>query len=104
MPLSESRWGITHNSGKSIAFTRDVSGRIVRIVDPAGNQLVYGYDGNGDLTEFVDQVANRTTFTYDGRHNLLELRDPRGIVAQQGEYDTDGRLIAVIDAAGNRSI
>ncbi len=94
--------GITHSSGKSIAFTRDAFGRIVRIVDPAGNQLVYGYDGDGDLTEFVDQVANRTTFTYDGRHNLLELRDPHGIVTQQGEYDPDGRLIAVIDAAGNR--
>ena len=94
--------GIVHSSGKSIAFERDASGRIVRITDTAGKQLTYSYDGSGDLVEFIDRLSHRTTFTYDSRHNLLEIRDPVGNRAVRHEYDAAGRLIAVIDPGGNR--
>ncbi|MBM3303048.1 MAG: RHS repeat protein, partial [Deltaproteobacteria bacterium] len=47
--LSITPGGITHSSGKSIAFQRDLQGRITRITDPIGNMLNYSYDGNGDL-------------------------------------------------------
>lgn len=95
--------GIVHSSGKSIAFTRDDSGRITRITDPNGHTLAYGYDANGDLVSFTDQASNQTTFTYDGRHDLLEVVDPLGRRPVRSEYDSDGRLIAVIDTAGNRT-
>jgi RHS repeat-associated protein len=95
--------GIVHSDGTSVAFIRDTQGRITRIVDPHGNTLSYVYDANGDLTEFVDQVQNRTTFTYDFLHNVQEIVDPLGRRPVRAEYDANGRLVAVIDANGNRS-
>lgn len=95
--------GITHSTGKSVAFTRDGDGRITRITDPMGNTLNYTYDGNGDLVSVTDQVGSVTRFTYNGKHDLLDIIDPRGIKAARNEYDGSGRLIAVIDADGNRT-
>src|ERR1019366_9554278 len=40
--------GITHSSGKSVSFQRDVYGRITRVTDPRGNAINYAYF-NGDL-------------------------------------------------------
>jgi RHS repeat-associated protein len=94
--------GIVHSSGKSVAFVRDAQNRITQITDPAGNTLAYSYDGNGDLATFVDQAANQTTFSYDTRHDLTQIVDPLGRKPIRTEYDADGRLIAVIDANGNR--
>ncbi|MCU7858317.1 MAG: hypothetical protein KZQ86_00480, partial [Candidatus Thiodiazotropha sp. (ex Lucinoma kastoroae)] len=41
--LSYADTGITHSSGKSVTFTRDASGRIAGVTDPAGNTIAYGY-------------------------------------------------------------
>ncbi len=100
--LTITRAGITHTSGKNIVFTRDTLGRITEIADPKGNTLKYAYDAQSDLTAFTDQAANRTTFRYDGRHYLTDIFDPLGNRAIRSEYDADGRLIATVDAQGNR--
>ena len=94
--------GIVHNSGKSIAFIRDGLGRITRITAPNGSSLNYSYDSRGDLGAFIDQLGKETTFNYDPLHNLLGIRDPLGNLALRSEYDAGGRLIAIIDAEGNR--
>ncbi|HET9703531.1 MAG TPA: PKD domain-containing protein, partial [Vicinamibacterales bacterium] len=94
--------GIVHSSGKSVAFTRDARGRLIRITDPRGHTLEYGYTGD-DLTTFSDQERNVTTFTYDEDHNLVTITDPLGNRAILSEYDADGRLIAVTDARGGRT-
>jgi len=95
--------GITHSSGKSVAFTRDEQGRIAAITDPNGNTLNYGYDDNGDLVTFTNQVEDQTSFTYDSRHNLLDIIDAAGRHAMSNQYDTSGRLISVTDGAGNQA-
>lgn len=100
--LSITPGGVIHSSGKSISFGRDGLGRITRITDPMGNMLNYGYDAGGDLVEFFDQLNNRTTFAYDARHNLIEITDPLGNRAVRSEYDAEGRLVAVINAKGQR--
>lgn len=93
--------GITHSSGKGIAFTRDGQGRITTITDPAGNPLTYTYDDAGDLVSFTDREDNITTFTYDAAHYLLDIHDPRGIQPIRNEYDESGRLLRHVDAFGN---
>ena len=95
--------GITHSSGRSIAFDRDALERIVRITDLRGFPLAYGYDVRGDLVAFTDQAEKVTTYTYDTQHLLSEIWDPEGNRAVRSEYDTEGRLIAVIDAKGVRT-
>ncbi len=94
--------GITHSTGKGIIFNRDNQNRITQIIDPIGNPINYTYDVAGDLVNFADQENNLTTFTYDNLHNLIDINDPLGNRAVRNEYDLDGRLIATIDAKGNR--
>ena len=95
--------GIVHSSGKSVAFTRDQAGRITQITDPKGQILGYAYDANGDLATFTDQGDNQTTFSYDTQHNLVAIHDPLGRPALTNVFDSDGRLIAVVDANGKRT-
>jgi RHS repeat-associated protein len=95
--------GIQHSSGRSIAFARDDRGRITRITDPMGRAMDYLYTDD-DLTTFIDRAGNATTFSYDNQHHLLEMHDPLGNRAVLAEYDAAGRLTAVTDARGQRTV
>ena len=96
--------GIIHSSGVSIDFVRDSQGRIMQLVDPAGNAVVYGYNTAGDLASVTDQENNTTTFTYydDPAHYLDEIFDSLDRRPVKSIYDDSGKLIATIDAEGNR--
>ena len=94
--------GYHSTDGKSITLTRDEKGRITKATDPAGNSVTYEYDEKGDLIRVTDQALRQVSFTYDDNHNLLSIIDPMGIAIAHNEYDQDGRLIAIIDAEGNR--
>ena len=95
--------GITHSAGRSVVFTRDAQERITRITDPNGNVHTYAYDQNGDLSSHRDPLANVTRYFYNLSHGVIEVRDPRGLHPVKNEYDASGRLVATIDAGGNRT-
>ncbi|GMU72656.1 MAG: hypothetical protein AMXMBFR42_21120 [Burkholderiales bacterium] len=92
--------GITHSSGKSVAFTRDVQGRITQIVDPLGHVQTYAYDANGDLASRTDATGRTSSYLYDRAHNLIEALDPSGNRAIRNDYDAGGRLVSMTDANG----
>jgi len=94
--------GIIHSAGKSVTFTRDGQGRITAITEPMGNTIQYSYDFYGDLVSVTDQEGNTTQFTYNSVHGLVDIIDPRGVRPARNEYDNDGRLVAHVDASGNR--
>ncbi len=94
--------GITHSSGLEITFERDADNRITAIVDPDGKRITYGYDARGDLISVTDQIDRVTRFTYNRRHGLIEILGPDGTYPARNIYDDAGRLIATIDAEGNR--
>ena len=94
--------GITNSTGKSIVFTRDSEERIISATDLAGNVTRYVYDNNGDLVEVINPLNQSVKFVYDNEHNLAQIIDPRGIAIARNEYDENGRLVASIDAKGNR--
>lgn len=94
---------IEHSAGPTkVFFQRDDDGRILKVIDPAGNAITYDYDSAGDLIQVTDRTENTTEFVYNDNHDLLDIIDPRGISVARNIYDDDGRLIATIDAAGNR--
>ena len=95
--------GYHAEDGRSVTFKRDSKGRIVEAKDPAGKVTSYKYDGNGDLVSVTDPAERTVTFTYDKKHNLASITDPMGVAVARNEYDDDGRLIATIDADGNRT-
>jgi RHS repeat-associated protein len=104
--LTISPSGITHSSGKSIAFTRDGQGRISAITDPDGNVQSYNYDANGDLISFVDRENQTTGYGYytNPAHHLKDITDSRGVTPIRNEYDVEGRLLKNTDANGNEII
>ncbi|HEX6162132.1 MAG TPA: PKD domain-containing protein, partial [Vicinamibacterales bacterium] len=94
--------GITHSNGKSVVFTRDASNRITQIAAPGGEVHRYAYNAAGDLSQYTDAAASITRYFYNLSHGLIEIRDPRGMRPVRNEYDDSGRLVATIDAQGNR--
>jgi RHS repeat-associated protein len=100
--LTVSPTGITHSSGKGVAFTRDGSGRIAAVTDPNGETITYGYDANGDLESHTDRESSTTRFGYhlEIPHHLVSIEDPLGRRPIRNEYDDDGRLVRHIDAFG----
>ncbi len=96
--------GITHTGGAGIgvAFARDAQGRITSITDPNGGVRTYAYDQFGDLVSYTNTEGDVTRFTYNSDHGLLDINDPRGLSPARNEYDADGRLVATVDANGNR--
>ncbi|HQU48092.1 MAG TPA: RHS repeat-associated core domain-containing protein [Casimicrobiaceae bacterium] len=94
--------GIVHSSGQSILFQRDAKRRIVQIVDPKGVPHAYAYDANGDLVSYTNASGAQSHYRYDREHRLIEIVDPSGLGGVRSEYDDRGRLVAMIDAAGQR--
>lgn len=96
--------GIMHSLGYAIDFERDSQGRIVALALPDGRRIEYSYTLEGDLDQLTDFSGDVTEFEYLARipHYLDEVIDPNGVSATRMEYDDDGRLIAIVDAEGNR--
>ncbi len=94
--------GYEASNGKGITFTRDEEDRIIQAEDPNGNITAYTYDDCGNLSTVTDPAGRKVSFTYDKKHNLISIIDPMGIATARNEYDETGRLVAVMDADGNR--
>ncbi len=100
--LSVDRHGITHSSGRGVAFVRNASGSITSVVDPEGHPTVYAYQPSGDLDAVTDREGHATRFRYHPviAHHLESIKDPLGRTPIRNEYDEGGRLARHIDAFG----
>ncbi|QYF93556.1 GIY-YIG nuclease family protein [Massilia sp. PAMC28688] len=98
--LSYGANGIVHSNGQSVAFARDVAGRITAITDPAGKQIKYAYSAAGDLISVTDRTLAVSRFNYNRGHGLTDYTDPTGTLAARYVYDDEGRLVAMYDAEG----
>ncbi|NOY82783.1 MAG: hypothetical protein GXP31_17430, partial [Kiritimatiellaeota bacterium] len=108
----------------AVVFERDASGRITAVYarsaldaegKPSGPPTVrYTYGANGNLVK-VERLVDRTdptspayrTVEYlyeapDFPHYITGIKDARGIAPLRTEVDADGRLVALLDADGNR--
>ena len=94
--------GYHSTDGKSIELKRDKQNRVTEAIDPLGNKTTYKYDKNGDLVSVTDSADRTVSYTYDNKHNLISITDPMGVAVSRNEYDNEGRLVATIDADGNR--
>ena len=58
---------------------------------------------HGDLVSVTDRLGNVTRLQYDAPrpHYLTEVIDPLGRTGVRSEYDDKGRLVTMLDAAGN---
>lgn len=101
--LSFTDAGISSSTGVQVTMARDPQGRITAVTDPAGQSVRYRYDTRGDLVEVTDRQTNITHFVYSSTrpHYLEQVVDPLGHTGVRTEYNDQGRLVKLIDAAGN---
>jgi YD repeat-containing protein len=56
-------WTETQPDGFQLVY--DSTGKLSRMVNPAGARFSHSYDGSGKLTNITDPAGGRTTFAYD---------------------------------------
>lgn len=87
-------------SGRGLSFSYDGNGHITTVTDPLGLKTQYAYDGNNHLISVKDPLNNQTSYTYDSSSRLLTITDPLGHVVVNNTYDSSGRVIKQVNAAG----
>lgn len=120
---------ITDAAGNVFNNTYDSVGNLLSITDPAGNlagnviqpnglvssttnllgdTTSYTYDVEGNKLTETDSEGTVTSYTYDANNNVLTETRTRTVAGEtlsestSYEYDSRNRVIATIDALGNR--
>lgn len=106
----------------AVTYAFDGDGRLLAVVDPAGNGLELEYAG-GTLARVTDAAGRAVSFDADGQGRvtgvtlpdggtlaygytgalLTSVTDPRGGVTRYA-YEDDGRIAAVTDATGATTV
>lgn len=122
--------GYHASDGKSILFTRDEEGRVIKATDTAGRTTSYAYDeaecaytqenlvssiqmmdktvmameydGNGRITSVEDANGNATEYNYTGDGKLTGLTDAIGTY-QKTTYDSEGNITSTTNGAGENA-
>lgn len=95
---------IQSSTGETLSLLRDIHGRIVELIDPAGKSIHYSYSAGGDLQSVTDRLGNVSQLRYRGTtHYLDQVIDPLGRVGARVEYDADGRLVKAINGSGGQA-
>jgi RHS repeat-associated protein len=119
------RYDAATNQLKALFFQRDPQNRIVAVYTQdnlATNggvsglpSVTYVYDASGNLSKaskLIDPNAPggpsyaTTTYLYENPtfpHYITGMMDPRGVPVMRMEYDSQGRLTAIVDASGQRT-
>jgi YD repeat-containing protein len=85
---------ITDDTGlRYLFFEYDTQGRLEYVEDHTFRTVGFTYDPNGDLVSSMDLLGELWSYTYDVDHNLMEVIDPRGIMVERTEFDTEGRAV-----------
>jgi RHS repeat-associated protein len=94
---------VTNPAAGKIVFAYDASHRLTSAIDPRGVTYVANtYDGNGRVIAQTNGNGDQTYFVYNATqvqgYNITAIHDGNGNLIQHA-YDTNLRLIGVIDGA-----
>jgi YD repeat-containing protein len=71
------------------------------VIGPAGNRIRYEYDRHGDLIAVTDRTGPSALNPQPPAHHLASITDALGRSAAAIDYDADGRVLQLRDAADN---
>lgn len=94
-------------NGKSLDFTYDTKGQLIRMSDSRGNAEIYEYDLNGRLIRKTDGEGRIVEFTYNTAGQATsEIRKPSAAAPQPQwvvtniSYDAVGNMLSYTDGEG----
>jgi RHS repeat-associated protein/uncharacterized repeat protein (TIGR01451 family) len=96
--------GVHASTGQSITFVRDVTGRITKVTEPDGQAVDYSYSAAGDLASVHYPDGFTIGYNYDAAHHLTGSTGAGGRALSTVEYDSAGRVVAITDGSGNRTV
>jgi YD repeat-containing protein len=92
-------------SPRSVQFTYNGNGDVIKAVYGTGNVVTYSYDSHGNCVQEIDSAGNKVERTYSGKNELLsETRYPDGpssAITSHYVYDNLRHLRFEITAAGH---
>ena len=90
-------WKTVDRAGRTSITERNVVGRPVQVIDPAGRTVQYRYDISGNLTNLVDQAGNNTYWNYNTENRQIR-KTYMDSTHWDFTYDANGRLSSRTDA------
>ncbi|MFL6162034.1 MAG: RHS repeat-associated core domain-containing protein [Jatrophihabitantaceae bacterium] len=96
--------GVHASTGESITFVKDVTGRITKVTEPGGQAIDYSYSVAGDLAGVHYPDGFTIGYSYDAAHHLTGTTGSGGRAISAVEYDAAGRVAAITDGSGNRTV
>jgi len=100
------RISIKDQNGHVTQFTYDLRGNRTSMTGALNNTTTFTYDTGDNLTGVYTIGGSQTALSYDTIGNLLQLTtkiDSRTNALTVNTYDTNGRLLSVTDAEGNKT-
>jgi len=94
---------VTDFFGRSLIFTHNSDGHIIKVTDPADGEITYAYDDIDNLILATDQEGNITTYTYDDNHRMTSYIEPKGNIFITNTYDEEGRVVEQVNALGEKT-
>ena len=91
----------TDAAGAVTKFGYDKDGNRTTTIDALGRETKDQFDARGNRLKGTDALGNTWSYEYDKGNRLVRTVAPDGQETERRVYNKEGRLIAVIDAAGN---
>jgi RHS repeat-associated protein len=85
-------------------FGYDEAGDLTEVVNSSGQPLRFGYDGDGRMVMWADRNGTEYRYTYDGAGRCVATDGSGGFMTGRLRYDTDQRIITVVDSFGHATV
>ncbi len=91
-------------AGAVTKFGYDKDGNRTTTIDALGHETKDEFDTRGNRLKSTDALGNTWSYEYDKGNRLVRTVAPDGQETERRVYNKEGRLITVIDAAGNTTL
>ena len=81
------------------SYVYDNAGRVVKVIDGAGNTTSVEYNSIGKTAATIDERNNKTTYEYDNAGNTVKITYSDNTF-ETFEYDKEGRTTKAVNRAG----
>ena len=89
------------------SYTYDGVGNLIQVTAPDGGITTYGYDAAGNVISVTEPEAQEEgaayNYIYDALNRITEVTNTLGQRQYTYEYDKEGNIVSVIDAAGYKT-
>ncbi|EAY29463.1 DUF6531 domain-containing protein [Microscilla marina] len=89
--------------GRNLTLVYDVLDRIIQVKDNAGRSTFYQYNSSDYLTQATNVRGGHVRYYYDTNAQLVTIKDARGNTAVFNTYNSDGQVVAQLDAYNKTS-